>query len=1376
MNISRGRASAAAGVLAAVWAVAQVRPLKLIVQWFAIGSGCTLVGLLFAVVYVYKPFSAVAAGRPGQVPRPGVLYRGLRFPAYAFAAPARWPSEAAALQGRGAARPPLYPPSFVVSSSLDLVLEYVLRDFVLSWYGSIEAGAAADAAFPAEVDAVLRHVVGQLLERVLKLDLADVIVRRLVPVFTKHLSDFGRAETELRGKHLTRQFTESRELDIALAAKYNGGELHPAAALRSPDPKLAEKTWVRKVVAAVVPHLLPDADAQSRATVILLEELVGSAVLLPVLAELEEPDTWNSLLEGYASRTLQDRKAVQRLRAALDKHAQPAAAAKARGPAAIRLTPRTDERTYERYVRSIRRCTLLSEARRCRYDLAVQLRKATKTNAPDALYVNRLRNAKRLIDVKVLELSSESLTPSKRARARLAHAAATADDPRERYSVQQILQSASGLSYFMEYMDRQHRTVLIQFYLVVDGFKNPLEEGNDSEPDDSDDDRALDEKRPLASAELPAATWTDADAEDIRLIFHSYFGDPVLGLPRKYRAAVEAFVATENPSPDEYRRARHAILRAQKHTLGQLETDLDGYRRSDIFLKYLTSADAEPDRGTVEDYHSLEDDSVLDDGVAADDDGLQTAVQPEDDVVKAVQAAFDDIMHRPDDGSETFSVQASSPRSSIDSSRPTLDADGLSVVTRTSTAASVVSTAASVAPSTAASTAASVAPSVVPSGTSTASGASTASVSPSVASLPALAPTTTAASALSALSDDAASHVSRLRSDLFGTGGDDSSSIFPSESALFDEVSHDFSDDSMSLSSGSDTEPFADVHDSVQRAAPGDLGLTEAIQQISADIDTLTSQDAVLTSLLHKAELTNNVADLRILRKSKASVEREIRRKELQRQQYMVQETDNSLYGRSRVRIQSALTLADKNGTDYTLYVIEVQRLGYDSAVTAGWIVTRRYSEFYRLHQHLRRKYPAVKTLDFPKKGVNVLKMSRAFADARQAGLERYLKALITIPEVCGSRELRSFLSSAKTADLGDQPPRRDLRGAGSQLANKLVSSISDGMEDIFGNIIFDYGANILPGAGSTPRTPRTPSTPAESARAPSRQTDADSVRSRRSSRHASGGSDSAANTSSSSLSRLAGPFDDTDERARQGRKAVQVPLQQLRTTGLFENSPDVGSSVFTKRLLQQQQLQVQQRLSADAAQPADESERKAIAEVQAELNSFEADAGASAPFIKPICDLFLEIFDLNKGNNWLRDRASVVVLQQLLGGTIERKVRDQIDLLAEEETAIALLQTVRDKIWPGGQRPDRDDPANQPKPRSAKDVAKTKTEAAFLLNTLLQDMAAKVVGSGSARHASRRLFAMLQNRILNVHLIASVVDELLCELFPEARGQILAR
>jgi sorting nexin-25 len=85
------------------------------------------------------------------------------------------------------------------------------------------------------------------------------------------------------------------------------------------------------------------------------------------------------------------------------------------------------------------------------------------------------------------------------------------------------------------------------------------------------------------------------------------------------------------------------------------------------------------------------------------------------------------------------------------------------------------------------------------------------------------------------------------------------------------------------------------------------LGLTEAIEALTVDIDKLTSQDAVVEALTRKAELTNNTAELRILRKSKASIQREIHRKEMQRQQYIIQEGDNSLYGRSTIRIKSIM-------------------------------------------------------------------------------------------------------------------------------------------------------------------------------------------------------------------------------------------------------------------------------------------------------------------------------------------------------------------------------------------------------------------------------------------------------------------------------------
>jgi sorting nexin-25 len=59
----------------------------------------------------------------------------------------------------------------------------------------------------------------------------------------------------------------------------------------------------------------------------------------------------------------------------------------------------------------------------------------------------------------------------------------------------------------------------------------------------------------------------------------------------------------------------------------------------------------------------------------------------------------------------------------------------------------------------------------------------------------------------------------------------------------------------------------------------------------------------------------------------------------------------------------------------------------------------------------------------------------------------------------------------------------------------------------------------------------------------------------------------------------------------------------------------------------------------------------------KASLNSGIQPMGGESgtgSFTAPICDLFIEVFDL-KENNWLRRQAIVVILQQFLGGTIER-------------------------------------------------------------------------------------------------------------------------
>jgi sorting nexin-25 len=161
---------------------------------------------------------------------------------------------------------------------------------------------------------------------------------------------------------------------------------------------------------------------------------------------------------------------------------------------------------------------------------------------------------------------------------------------------------------------------------------------------------------------------------------------------------------------------------------------------------------------------------------------------------------------------------------------------------------------------------------------------------------------------------------------------------------------------------------------------------------------------------------------------------------------------------------------------------------------------------------------------------------------------------------------------------------------------------------------------------------------------------------------------------------------------------------------------------------------------SVDSLDPATQDPSTA-AEAEAELNAYETKE--FEPFVKPICDLFLEFFELSKGNSWLRGRTVVVVLHQLLGGTIERKVHDSARSYLEDDKLEGYVQSLQNGMWPDGKMKAASTP------RTLAEKAHTRREAALVLGALIPDLAGSVVGRSNAQAASRKVVAMLNNRRL---------------------------
>ncbi len=1433
----------------------------------------------------------------------GVVPRRARTGA-AFAAPAVWARETAALRARVAYSPaPLYAAMPRLSAALDGLLASILQKNVRSWYaqlGSPKPGQADLSRFPDLVDAAVRRALGQLRDRLLAVDdVVLVLTSRVVPLLTEHFRDFNEAERAVRGRKLNRSVTESDELDLAIAAKYKelraarllqaGGVaatpalgLHPGAQLAYADAstRFLQQDYLRRLVGdRLLPQLLPPGFLASRPVAALVREIVACAVLYPVLQLLADPDTWNQLMENYGRTVLQDRSTVRRLRAALDQHASSSAAvlggsrpgrgglahgggaesasasgaggSAGAGTAAAfpRLAPGDSERHFERFVRAVRKVNNLSDARRFRSEVASQLKRDSQgqVQQPDqppppdqVVYLRRLEMGKRLLDQRVQYLAAGGdsrhgtvnggsgggghdevanggagaggggpLDGSGGARSGTpgigdgsggggalggAMGGAPVVSRLETASLADLLRDAAGLSYFMEYMDRQRLLPLVQFWLVVDGFRNPLEEEDEEEEEDGDSDDSK-----TVPTSLPP--WTEADRLDLAQMDQAYLSRPELHIPAAPRRAVRAFLeAGAAASPEQYYRARRAILRCQTAVLKEMEArHFRAFKKSDLFYKCLAAEEAAQQRrptrnaqqrmstpmgmertpspaaaaaaaaaaavsgagtkagaanrllprlhstgagagggaggvagpsrrtGSVTDLmgsgttaspttaattavakqpsHGADDplfgrrsldgprtgstgpmpanhasaSSTNKSSMAplfGDDDDFFTSPTPagharsavrtgsmsnlsnstgnlaaaaslaashamadsvqsldrlggkggvdDDDepdepdtkVVQAVEEALTNIMEddrRPttaedlraslfgDDGrhsghSNSPSLRAASPRGSLEQARR---GSGLSVGSGPTGSG--------------------------PMGPAAPSGAAAPSVAhalllhgeglkPSLASLGLV----SAASRIGVFEDD----------DLFG---DDQAKYLSDDES--DMAGSGMLEEREKAERGERGEAETEgADDGVHEASPGDLGLVEAIAALGEDIGRLGAQEAVVDSLLRKAELTNNTAELRILRKSRASLQREMRRKELQRQQYALQETDNSLYGRATVRLTDVQTGREADGKEYAVYVVEVARGGEGGGPAATWTIARRYSAFWALHQRLRGRYPSVRALDFPRRRVVQLnKLQGDFLQKRRAALERYLRALLLLPDVCRSRDLRAFLSQRVIGPQAASAPAADA-GFDRHVIARLYDSVADGMEDLLGSI------PVL------------------------------------------------------------------DQLSTAGQNLIAAAASQLQLGAGAANA-------------------------AGGAGPAPPGTEAAAAEREA-----TATPDDDAPFVTPICDIFLEVFELNRGNNWLRGRAVVVVLHQLLGGTVERRLRDSARALLAEAALVRYADMVRDAA------------AGARVPRTAAQKSRTRAEAGLMLATLVPDLAGSVVGRVNAQAASRRIFATFNN------------------------------
>jgi len=704
----------------------------------------------------------------------------------------------------------------------------------------------------------------------------------------------------------------------------------------------------------------------------------------------------------------------------------------------VDITSRTGVHQFEAWLHSISRIDSLLDARRLKNDIANEIRKkrillanhdkedwiAGDKTEDLVAYHQRLYTAKNRVEERIAVLSgggADEVVAGVRATPSLIMEHTSETNP-SRHALRDILSDPNSLSYFMEFMDRRNRSQRVQFWLHVESFKNPLESVESG--DESDDEEILN-----GTALAPNTGLSATIKEDMRGIYEMYFSDPKSSLLKtinaKHVRAIQEFAqeddseatsATVNGVIKE-RRVRRSALLAQRQVEKEMEEDFQEFERSDLWFravgnlapKKVVPPSCSPPISPML-HRATSPPLVAPPGVLlpttppsiphTEAQGkkitrphfltpapVPTATPPRLDTSLEVTSSGS-----ADSNARLLPTKTNSTPSNLDllfgsaeaeegqGARAPLFAD-VRTIEEEEQSQRIEAIQAALTDIIAdenrySSEAVKVERRV--SAAESADGFMTRGITsdPGRPENPLLSPSN---------SDERTQR--RRKTWMF----DDAEEYSYEEETDQAEAETTVGDGKLRMGSTGST-PMA-----FEPALPGDLQLSYDIAKLTEKITKFQSQGVILDALMRKAELTGDAQELRILTKSKSAMARELRELTFQRAQYEQQEAENRLVpDRTKVAIVSSTSMTEEDGKQVVRYLIEVQQLATDGSFASGWIVARRYNDFFTMHQRLKEKYVAVRGLDFPGKRL-VTSLSSSFVDTRRAALERYLQVRVCL-------------------------------------------------------------------------------------------------------------------------------------------------------------------------------------------------------------------------------------------------------------------------------------------------------------------------------------------------------------------------------------------
>lgn len=462
----------------------------------------------------------------------------------------------------------------------------------------------------------------------------------------------------------------------------------------------------------------------------------------------------------------------------------------------------------------------------------------------------------------------------------------------------------------------------------------------------------------------------------------------------------------------------------------------------------------------------------------------------------------------------------------------------------------------------------------------------------------------------------------------------------------------------------------SDVLSGVAQPSSGEL------DKLTLRIDKLQNQETVLSALLRKADLTGSTEEAKILTKSAEALRREIAELAFQKRQWTASSSaagrahHRLMQGRTSVAVVGTTVGQSEDGKEFALYLVEVriapaipsvqssqvskdevdQSQAEAEAEAVGWLVTRRFSEFVALHASLRD--------------------NKAILPSTRAVLDRYLPA----KRLVGSSMSAVLLAQRRAAlerylqALVGLPGACDMPEVQAFLSQHTISLAARA------KVAAAAGAGAVQGAGLLKNLFRSVTEGMDDLF----------------------GGPSVLDSMILRLSQQAADF--------AGSMSLPLAHEDL-ISSVFGSG--VTASGITAR--DSSFLEDVAGNGSSASAPID-----LLSPPSSGLGPSAEGAEGLTSFTAPIANLLVEVFDLKDSSSWLRRQAIVIILQQVLGGTIERRVREAVSTLTAGDALAPHVRGAMEMLWPGGKaRPPSE-------PRTQQDKDRTREAALRKLNYLM--------------------------------------------------------